>query len=197
VKDNKPRFVAISAATSTALAIGIGSAFAGASQSGEQKKMRQVGHVDLQGRSAYRPDVISHPKGKWIAFVGTHGGTANNPLKPGSPEDRNGIMIIDGTDPRHPKEKDHIKAPVGGQAPMVCMCLGKDLPGSRGVPAPNRRRVGQQMVIYDWNPSLAGGNAQPTYIRRVGGGRTGFHARGAAADASRADQRVRTSQCRQ
>ncbi|MGB8436466.1 MAG: hypothetical protein WCE38_19635 [Burkholderiales bacterium] len=227
VKHNKTRFIAISAATSAALVIGIGSALADASQSGEQKNMRRVGHVDLQGRSAYQPNVIKYPNGKTIAFVGTHNGSAPNPLNGGAIE-LNGTMIVDVTDPKHPKEKFHIPAPAGGQSQMVRMCLGKDLPGSgdsskvfllrnvqggassgfelwdvsnvtsptrlsaltgirnthklwwecttgiaympgsRDVPSPDRWRVGQQMVIYDWNPALAGGNAQPTYIRTFG-----------------------------
>lgn len=227
VKHEKSRIIAMAAVTSAALVFGVGTALA-ISQSGEQMNMRRVGHVDLQGRSAYQPNVIKYPNGKVIAFVGTHGGTAPNTLKPGAPVERNGTMIIDVTDPKHPKEKYHIEAPVGGQSQMVRMCLGKDLPGSgdsskvfllrnvqggassgfelwdvsnvtspvqlsaltgirnthklwwectsgiaympgsRDVPAPDRWRVGQQMVIYDWNPSLAGGNAQPTYIRTFG-----------------------------
>ncbi len=128
VKHNKTRFIAISAATSAALVIGIGSALADVSQSGEQKNMRRLGHVDLQGRSAYQPNVIKYPNGKTIAFVGTHGGSAANPLNGGAIE-LNGTMIIDVTDPKHPKEKFHIPAPAGGQSQMVRMCLGKDLPG--------------------------------------------------------------------
>jgi hypothetical protein len=128
LKHKKTRFTAMTAAASAILAFGIGSAFA-ISQSGEQKDMHRVGHVDLQGRSAYQPNVIVYPNGKTIAFVGTHGGTAPNPLKPGSPVERNGTMIIDVTNPSHPVEKYHIEAPVGGQSQMVRMCLGKDLPG--------------------------------------------------------------------
>jgi len=47
----------------------------GISQSGEQKNMRRVGHVDLQGRPSYQPNVIVYPDGKTIAFAGTHGGS--------------------------------------------------------------------------------------------------------------------------
>src|SRR2546430_5441170 len=57
----------------------------GISQSGEQRNMRRVGHVDLQGRPSYQPNVIVFPDGRTIAFVGTHGGSKPNTLKPGNP----------------------------------------------------------------------------------------------------------------
>ena len=103
----------------------------GISQSGEQRNMRRVGHVDLQGRVAYQPNVIVYPDKRTIAFVGTHGGSRPNPLRVGSPVEPNGTMIIDVTDPAHPVEKFHIPVPVtGGQAQMARMCLGSDLPGA-------------------------------------------------------------------
>src|SRR5882724_12363335 len=77
----------------------------GIHQSGEQKNMRRVGHVDLQGRVAYQPNVIVYPDGRTIAFVGTHNGSRPNPLKPGSPVEPNGTMIIDVTNPSRPVEK--------------------------------------------------------------------------------------------
>jgi hypothetical protein len=101
----------------------------GISQSGEQRNMRRVGHVDLQGRVAYQPNVIVYPDGRTIAFVGTHGGSRPNQLNGGVVEP-NGTMIIDVTDPARPVEKFHIPVPVaGGQAQMARMCLGSDLPG--------------------------------------------------------------------
>src|SRR5438105_12428944 len=100
------------------------------SQSGEQRNMRRVGHVDLQGRPSYQPNVIVFPDGRTIAFAGTHGGSKPNTLKPGNPVEPNGTMIIDVTDPSRPVEKSHIAVPVaGGQAQMARMCLGTDLPG--------------------------------------------------------------------
>src|SRR5512145_1773293 len=93
-----------------ALTLGAGSALA-IDQSGEQKDMRRVGHADLQGRAAYHPYFINYPDGRVIAFVGTHS-SANpsnppispdsnlpkpNPLKPGSPVEPNGTMIVDVT----------------------------------------------------------------------------------------------------
>jgi len=122
---------ALVAVALSAFAIAAGSAFAdrGISQSGEQKNMRRVGHVDLQGRPSYQPNVIVYPDGRTIAFAGTHGGSKPNPLKAGVIEP-NGTMIIDITNPERPVEKFHIPVPVaGGQAQMARMCLGSDLPG--------------------------------------------------------------------
>src|SRR3954464_8750563 len=100
------------------------------SQSGEQRNMRRVGHVDLQGRPSYQPNVIVYPDGRTIAFAGTHGGNRPNTLKAGRPVEENGTMIIDVSDPARPVEKAHIPVPLaGGQAQMVRLCLGSDLPG--------------------------------------------------------------------
>src|SRR3981081_1447296 len=123
------------AAVLSVVAVAAGPAFAddhrGISQSGEQKDMRRVGHVDLQGRPSYQPNVIVYPDGRTIALAGTHGGSKPNPLKGGVVE-QNGTMIIDVTNPERPVEKFHIPVPVaGGQAQMARMCLGSDLP--RGV----------------------------------------------------------------
>jgi len=106
----------------------------GISQSGEQRNMRRVGHVDLQGRPSYQPNVILYPDGRTIAFAGTHSSAAPkpNPLNGGALE-LNGTMIIDATNPSRPVEKFHIPVPAaGGQAQMVRLCLGSDLP--RGTP---------------------------------------------------------------
>jgi hypothetical protein len=117
---------ALSGAAIAVLALGVSSAYA-ISQSGEQKDMRRVGHVDLQGRPSYQPNVIVYPDGRTIAFAGTHGGSAPNPLNGGAVEN-NGTMIIDVTDPARPVEKFHIPSPAGGQAQMARMCLGSQLP---------------------------------------------------------------------
>ncbi len=101
----------------------------GIRQSGEQRNMRRVGHVDLQGRPSYQPNVIVYPDGRTIAFAGTHGGSKPNTLKPGNPVELNGVVIIDATDPARPVEKFHIPVPAaGGQSQSVRMCLGSDLP---------------------------------------------------------------------
>jgi len=107
----------------------------GVSQSGEQKNMRRVGHADLQGRPSYHPTFIKYPDGRVIAFAGTHSNTTDNgprpnPLKPGSPLEPNGTMIVDITDPSRPVEKFHIPGPVAGaQTQSNRACLGSDLPG--------------------------------------------------------------------
>src|ERR1041385_8012948 len=45
----------------------------------EAQNMRLAGAEDLQGRSAYQP-VIQQQGGRWIAYIGHHGGSALNPL---------------------------------------------------------------------------------------------------------------------
>ena len=163
-----PGKCALNAAVLSAFAIAAGWAFAddhrGISQSGEQKNMRRVGHVDLQGRPSYQPNVIVYPDGRTIAFAGTHTGSKPNPLKGGAVE-QNGVMIIDATNPERPVEKFHIPVPVvGGQSQSVRMCLGSDLP--KGIPGHVyllRNVQGSSASGYEvWdvtnvsNPTLAG-----------------------------------------
>ena len=143
---SRMRRSALFATAVAVLALGASNALANdISQSGEQKDMRRVGHADLQGRAAYHPDFINYPDGRVIAFVGTHSSTMPatrlldrqqsaqpNPLKPGSPVEANGTMIVDITDPRNPVEKFHIPGPIPGGAAQTQsnrMCLGSDLPG--------------------------------------------------------------------
>ena len=147
----KKQFVALSATALSILALGASSALA-VGQSGEQKDMRRVGHVDLQGRAAYHPDVINYPDGRVIAFVGTHSGASGadgpkpNPLLPGSPVQDNGTMIIDMTNPLNPVEKFHIPgAGPRAQSQSNRMCLGSDLPGRRRGPClPDAQRADGQ-----------------------------------------------------
>ena len=44
----------------------------------EASNMRLVGYDDLQARSAYQP-TIHHQGDRWIAYIGHHGGTDDNP----------------------------------------------------------------------------------------------------------------------
>jgi hypothetical protein len=100
----------------------------------EADQMRLVGYSDLQGRSAYQP-TIHEQDGRWIAYIGHHGGTdaEPKPLDPltGKHED-NGTSIIDVTDPHHPRYLHHIPGEPGlyeqGGAQMVRVCDGKTLP---------------------------------------------------------------------
>jgi len=134
-----PAKCALNAAVLGAFAIAAGSAIAddrGISQSGEQKDMKLVGHVDLQGRGAYQPNFIKYPDGRIIAFAGLHpspnlngvpAGAVKNPLN-GNVAEPNGTMIIDITNPKNPVQKFHIPGSAGGTYTMVRLCLGSDLP---------------------------------------------------------------------
>ena len=96
--------------------------------------MALLGHDDLQGRSAYQP-VIHESGGRWIAYVGHHGGRTLNTVT-GREED-NGTSLVDVTDPRRPRYVAHIPGEPGsgetGGAQMVRVCPGKTLP--KGDPA--------------------------------------------------------------
>src|SRR5437899_8801230 len=94
----------------------------------EAHDMELVGHDELQGRSAYQP-TIHQQRGRFIAYVGHHGGRARNPLT-GTDED-NGTSIVDVTDPARPRYLAHIPGPTGGseqggaQMARVCDRQGK------------------------------------------------------------------------
>src|SRR5256714_11694995 len=73
----------------------------------EAHDMELVGHDDLQGRSAYQPTI--HPqRGRFIAYVGHHGGRAPNPLT--RADENNGTSLVDVTHPPRPR---HL-APIPG-----------------------------------------------------------------------------------
>src|SRR5256885_12747868 len=61
--------------------------------------MALLGHHDLQGRSAYQP-VIHEQNGRWIAYVGHHGGGAPDPPPRGGED--SGAPILPVTHPRPP-----------------------------------------------------------------------------------------------
>src|SRR5256885_4898683 len=73
--------------------------------------MELVGHDELQGRSAYQP-TIHKQRGRFIAYVGHHGGRAGNPLT--GVEEDNGTSIVDVTDTARPRYLAHIPGPAGG-----------------------------------------------------------------------------------
>ncbi|HEX2567695.1 MAG TPA: hypothetical protein VHL85_12610 [Burkholderiales bacterium] len=91
--------------------------------------MALVGYSDLQGRSAYQP-LVRENHGRWIAYVGHHGGKTLNPLS-GQMED-SGTSILDVTDPKSPRMLSHIPGEPGmaeaGGAQMVRVCNGSELP---------------------------------------------------------------------
>jgi hypothetical protein len=100
----------------------------------ESMNMRLVGYNDLQGRSAYQP-TIHHQNGRYIAYIGHHGGTPTVPMPlnslTGQPE-FNGTSIVDVTDPAHPQYLAHIPGTPGnyeeGGAQMARVCDGSTLP---------------------------------------------------------------------
>ncbi|MBS1219727.1 MAG: hypothetical protein H6R21_2860 [Proteobacteria bacterium] len=94
-------------------------------QGAESRDMALVGVHDLQGRGAYQP-VIHQQNGRWIAYVGHHYGSARNALT-GVQED-NGTSLIDVTDPAQPVLLHHIPGGPGGEAQMVRVCSGRELP---------------------------------------------------------------------
>ncbi len=96
----------------------------------EAKDMRLVGFSQLQRRSAYQPE-IHQQGGRWIAYIGHHGGAAKlNPLT--GVVENNGTSIVDVTDPANPRYLAHIPGQAGGTesggAQMVRACNGSDLP---------------------------------------------------------------------
>jgi hypothetical protein len=100
----------------------------------EKQNMELVGWSDLQARSAYQP-TIHQQNGRWIAYIGHHGGTDGEP-QPMNPlagqREFNGTSLIDVTDPKTPRYLAHIPGAAGlyedGGAQMVRVCDGKDLP---------------------------------------------------------------------
>ena len=105
------------------------SAAAPAQHGAAASNMVLLGHDDLQGRSAYQP-TVHEQNGRWIAYVGHHGGRTRNALT-GADED-NGTSIVEVTDPRKPRYLAHIPGEPGqaesGGAQMVRVFSGSDLP---------------------------------------------------------------------
>src|SRR5689334_17446131 len=71
----------------------------------EARNMRLVGYNDLQNRSAYQP-LIHQQGGRFIAYIGHHGGAHVNPMN--GKNENNGTSIVDVTDPKSPKYLAHI-----------------------------------------------------------------------------------------
>jgi hypothetical protein len=139
----------------------------------EASNMALVGFNDLQGRSAYQP-IIQQQDGRFIAYIGHHGGSAHNSLN--GRIEPNGTSIVDVTDPQHPRYLHHVPGVVSGigeagGAQMVRACAGKDLP--KGHPAKTYllRTVGNQAheVLDVTDPR------NPTLVRPVIAGLTSTH----------------------
>ena len=96
-----------------------------ASGPAEQRNMELLGYHDLQGRGAYQP-VVHAQGGRWIAYIGLHGGSARN-AQNGRTE-ANGTVILDVTDARRPQWLAHIPGAPGSGAQMVRVCKGSQLP---------------------------------------------------------------------
>jgi hypothetical protein len=137
----------------------------------EALNMRLVGTNDLQARSAYQP-TIHKQGGRFIAYIGHHGGTdvVPNPVNPMTGRaEPSGTSIIDVTDPAHPVYLKHIPGQEGtyesGGAQMVRVCDGASLPkGDKSAVYVLRTFGGEAHEI--WNVADP---ANPVPITRLGG----------------------------
>jgi hypothetical protein len=96
-----------------------------AQERAEKRNLELVGYHDLQGRSAYQP-LVQAQGGRWIAYIGLHGGNLPNTLS--GQTEASGTMILDVTRPQQPKLLAHIPGAPGGGAQMVRVCAGAALP---------------------------------------------------------------------
>jgi len=137
----------------------------------EASNMKLLGWGDLQARSAYQP-TIHQQGGRWIAYIGHHGGTDDIP-KPVNPmtgqAEANGTSIVDVTDPANPKYLKHIPGAEGtyeaGGAQMVRVCDGSALPKGDKNAVYMLRTFGSEAHEI-WNVADP---ANPKLITRLGG----------------------------
>jgi hypothetical protein len=132
----------------------------------EARNMALAGYSDLQGRSAYQP-VIQQQDGRWIAYIGHHGGNALNPLTGRS--EANGTSVVDVTDPASPRMLHHIPGAPGqgesGGAQMARVCAGASLPhGLAGHHYLLRTYGNEAHEVWDVTAPTA-----PRRIARIGG----------------------------
>jgi hypothetical protein len=134
----------------------------------EKLNMELVGHHDLQGRGAYQP-LVHAQGGRWIAYIGLHGGHQPNALS--GKTEPNGTAILDVTEPRQPKMLAHIPGAPGAGAQMVRVCDGSELPRAdkRGVYLLRPFGNSAQEV---WNVADP---ARPVLVGTVAGGLHGTH----------------------
>ena len=143
----------------------------------EASNMKLVGYNDLQARSAYQP-TIHHQGGRYIAYIGHHGGTDENP-DPVNPltgkAEPNGTSIVDVTDPAHPQYLFHIPGQEGkyesGGAQMVRVCDGKQLPKGDPNAVYMLRAVGSEGHEI-WNTADP---SHPVLVTRIGEGLKDTH----------------------
>ena len=139
----------------------------------EQRDMQLVGYHDLQTRSAYQP-VIHNQGGRWVAYVGHHGGQKLNPLT--NSNEWNGTSILDVTDPRNPVYLAHIPGAPGeaeaGGAAMARVCDGKDLPRGGGPGKTYLLRTLGNLAHEVWDVSNP---RQPALLTTVLAGLDGTH----------------------
>ena len=159
----------LSAGIAALLAVHPGSGLAQGAAA-EAKDMALVGYNDLQTRSAYQP-VVREQNGRWILYVGHHGGTDKSP-KPVNPltgaGEFNGTSILDVTDPRAPRYLAHIPGEEGlgesGGAQMVRVCPGRELPHGDPVKFYLLRTFANSwQEIWD-----VGDPAKPRLVSRIG-----------------------------
>ena len=132
----------------------------------EAHNMELAGYSDLQGRSAYQP-VIQQQDGRWIAYIGHHGGSALNAQT--RRMEASGTSIVDVTDPAAPRLLHHIPGAPGqgesGGAQMARVCAGSQLP--RGAPGHHyllRTYGNEAHEVWDVTAPQA-----PRRIARMGG----------------------------
>jgi hypothetical protein len=135
--------------------------------------MALVGSHDLQGRSAYQP-IIQQQGGRFIAYVGHHGGSTLNPMN--GQTEPNGTSIVDVTDPRQPHYLHHLPGSTtgtgaAGGAQMLRACAGKELPKGDAAKTYVLRTVGNQAheILDVTDPS------KPTSVSTVISGLTTTH----------------------
>jgi len=119
----------------------------------ESKNMRLVGYNDVQARSIYRGH-IQEQNGRFIAYIGHHGGSAFNPLT--GVVEPNGVSIVDVTDPTNPVYLHHLlPTPPGNQSRNLQTCAGDDLPAGIAGKFYLLREVGGAADVHEmWDVTI-------------------------------------------
>ncbi len=133
-------------------------------QRAESKNMRLVGHHDMQGRSIYKGHV-QEQNGRFIAYVGHHGGEAFNPLT--GLVEPNGVSIVDVTNPKKPVYLKHLlPTPPGNQSRNLQTCDGNDLsgPGTDGKFYLHREVGGAADVHEVWDVTIP---EEPVFVSTI------------------------------